>query len=156
MDSQPRAHAHLPEEFAYRSEVTMKDHSVISDEPEKHGGTDDGADPVTLALGALAACTSMTIKMYVQRKGWECGDIDTDVYYDVSLVKDPDSLSEEEKQYVIRKKLRRIRKVIHIKGELDQKKLDRIKTISDRCPVNLMLTGSCLIENAIQQHAPDS
>jgi putative redox protein len=41
------------------------------DEPEKSGGKGRGPDPTTLILSALAACTVATLRMYIDRKGWD-------------------------------------------------------------------------------------
>ena len=46
----------------------MGSHSLISDEPERLGGENLGPNPFGLLGAALAVCTSMTIRMYAERK----------------------------------------------------------------------------------------
>jgi putative redox protein len=144
------ASATLPASESMKTDIQAGDHTLIGDEPESEGGTNQGPAPVKMALGALASCTSMTVKLYIQHKGWEVGDIETDVYYDISLIKDKDKLSEEERKYVVNSRLRKIRKVVKVDGDFDDDQLKRIRIIAGKCPVNLMMTGSCLITDEVE------
>ena len=48
---------------------------VIADEPVEKGGKDKGFSPFELLVSSLAACTSATVRMYADRKGWELDEI---------------------------------------------------------------------------------
>jgi fermentation-respiration switch protein FrsA (DUF1100 family) len=50
--------------------VTTDDHQWLADEPRNAGGDNLGPDPYEHLLAALGACTSMTIRMYANRKSW--------------------------------------------------------------------------------------
>src|SRR5689334_12570740 len=59
----------------FRTTIRTRTHSLLADEPVDVGGTDAGATPYELLLGALAACTAMTVRMYADRKQWPLGDV---------------------------------------------------------------------------------
>jgi putative redox protein len=54
----------------YRTELRARGHDVVLDEPANVGGTDAGPTPYEALLGALGACTVITLRMYADRKGW--------------------------------------------------------------------------------------
>ena len=56
-------------------QIQIAPHCIISDEPVFAGGTDAGPTPYDLLLGALGACTSMTVTMYARRKAWPLEDV---------------------------------------------------------------------------------
>jgi len=53
----------------YKQEIKAGSHSLLADVPKAEGGTELGPSPHELMLAALGACTSMTVKMYANRKG---------------------------------------------------------------------------------------
>ena len=56
-------------------------HTLVADEPEAMGGTNLGPDPYTLLLSALGTCTSMTIRMYANRKGLQLDDVKVELHH---------------------------------------------------------------------------
>ena len=59
----------------FRTEIRARTHALVADEPLDAGGTDAGATPYELLLGAVAACTAMTVRMYADRKRWPVEDV---------------------------------------------------------------------------------
>jgi putative redox protein len=57
-------------------------HVIVTDEPERLGGTDDGPAPHELMAAMLAACAATTIAMYAQTRGWEIGEVSVHADYD--------------------------------------------------------------------------
>lgn len=118
---------------AYKTIITKDQHAIIVDEPVNLGGQDLGMTPKDLLAGALASCTSITIRMYVNRKGWELGDIRVRV----AVEKD------ETGQKDVFKRLIEFDKPLE--AEIQQK----ILIIADKCPVHKILEQSSVIATKI-------
>jgi len=63
----------------YKSTVEWRHGKFIVDEPEVAGGKDLGPDPYTLLLSSLGSCTVVTLRMYIDRKGWDIPNISVSV-----------------------------------------------------------------------------
>ncbi|SFD26950.1 putative redox protein [Chitinophaga sp. CF118] len=60
----------------YQCSISWRNGKFIADEPVKTGGQDLGPDPYTLLLSSLASCTLITLRMYIDRKGWAIDNIE--------------------------------------------------------------------------------
>ena len=52
----------------FQQTVTVGPHQMVADEPVAAGGKDSGPGPYDFVLAGLGACTSMTMRMYADRK----------------------------------------------------------------------------------------
>lgn len=111
----------------YTTVIQSDDHQIITDEPEEDGGQNLGFDPFELVLAALATCTTATMKMYADRKGWKVEKIDI-------------QLRMEEID-----KVQHIQSDITIEGELDEEQRKRMLIIAQKCPVHKILTNPNVI-----------
>jgi len=59
----------------YQCTIEWRNGKFVADEPEKTGGQDTGPDPYTLLLSSVASCTLITLRMYIDRKGWDIQNI---------------------------------------------------------------------------------
>ena len=75
------AHVTLHNSAGYAQQIKARSHQLKSDEPQDNGGQDTGPAPYELLLAALASCTSLTLRMYADRKGWALGSIDVDAHF---------------------------------------------------------------------------
>jgi putative redox protein len=64
---------------AFKTAIKANGFDLIADEPVSIGGTDEGPTPGDYLCVALAACKTITLRMYVQRKQWDVGEIDVNV-----------------------------------------------------------------------------
>ncbi len=66
---------HLVSKAGVFQEIEARQHRLTADEPEHNHGTDKGPAPYELLLASLAACSSATLRMYADRKGWDLGEL---------------------------------------------------------------------------------
>src|SRR5262245_941287 len=73
------AHAMVVGRAGYSQEITIRQHHLAADEPRAAGGADTGPNPSELLLAALGGCTSITLRMYAEHKGWELGEVSVEL-----------------------------------------------------------------------------
>lgn len=105
----------------YVQQVTSGTHRFIGDEPTDAGGGDAGPSPFDYLLAALGTCTSITLRMYAERKGWQLGDVTVQLAY--SRSKDTASIKRE----------------ISLSAPLSEEQRARLADIVERTPVTLAI-----------------
>lgn len=115
----------------YHTDIRTDLHDLVSDEPLDLGGQNDGPDPMSLAMGALAACTGITLKMYADRKKWDFGTITVKVHQTTA----------EGKPVITR--------TVHVTGTLDAEQRERLAYIARACPVSKMIENGTAIETRV-------
>jgi uncharacterized OsmC-like protein/alpha/beta superfamily hydrolase len=118
-----------------QNEVIAGAHHFIADEPVKVGGLDSGPGPYDLLLAALGACTSMTVRLYADRKQWSLKRIMVRLKH--GRIYATDCAECETKEGMID----HIDRVITFEGELDAEQRKRLMEIADKCPVHRTLTS---------------
>ena len=63
----------------YVQKIHAGKHELLADEHAALGGADAGPNPFAYLLSGLGACTSITLRMYAERKGWALGAIVVDL-----------------------------------------------------------------------------
>jgi putative redox protein len=124
-------------------EIFAGPHRLRADEPRDAGGTDAGPDPYALLLSALGACTSMTLRMYADRKGWPLEQIGVRLRH--SRIHAADCAECETKEGQID----RIERELVLRGALSPEQRQRLREIADRCPVHRTLSGEIAIRTAL-------
>lgn len=119
----------------YQQSIRAGAHTLIADEPRSMGGNDAGPAPYQLLLAALGACTSMTLRMYAERKGWPLGA--------VSVSLEIEKLTGEQGAYDS------VSRRIELRGELSDEQRQRLLEIANRCPVHRSLAGNMVITSEL-------
>lgn len=114
-----------------RSEATTSGFALVMDEPVKVGGTGTGPNPYDLLSAALAGCTSMTLRLYADRKEWPLEGVTSRVTHAKVTVEGSDPP----------KRVDRFEVEITLEGPLDDEQRERLLEIAHRCPVHRTLTG---------------
>ncbi len=123
----------------YQQLVTAGRHAWLADEPLGVGGLDSGPSPYDLLLASLGACTSMTMRMYAERKGLALERVAVVLGHERIHAKDCANCETKEGT------VSRIERVITIEGALSEAERARLLEIADRCPVHRTLTGEIVI-----------
>ena len=124
-------------------QVEMGGHGIVADEPLSAGGEDAGPDPYSLLLGALGACTSMTLLLYARRKGWPLESVEVVLVHSKKHAADCQDCETKEG------KIDEIRRRIKLEGPLDKEQKARLLEIAAKCPVHRTLTGEIKIRDTL-------
>jgi putative redox protein len=119
---------------SYTQEITAGHHRLVADEPRPIGD-DAGPTPYDLLLAALGACTSMTVRMYANRKDWPLERVRVTLRH--SRIHAEDCADCETKKGFISQ----IDRDIELIGDLDDTQRERLMAIAERCPVHQTLTS---------------
>ncbi|WPB83667.1 bifunctional alpha/beta hydrolase/OsmC family protein [Sediminicoccus rosea] len=114
---------------AFRNEVRSGTHRFLADEPERLGGGGTGPGPYDLLLASLGACTSMTLRMYADRKGWPLEGVEVELDHAKARVTGGTGTADH------------IGIGVRLIGPLDAAQRARLLEIADQCPVHRTLEG---------------
>ena len=105
----------------YAVSIDVNGHKITADEPQSNGGANAGPSPYDLLLAGLGACTSITLRMYADRKSWDLKSLQVDLAYSRK--------GDEE----------RIHRRLHLAGNLTDEQRARFADIAERTPVTLTM-----------------
>ena len=114
-----------------QQKLTTGDLHFLSDAEVSKGGSGTGPSPHEYLGAALAACTSMTLKMYAGRK--EIKLENAIVTVDIERVKDIEIFSRE----------------IQLQGNLSAEEKERLLEIASKCPIHKALAGQIQIKTQL-------
>lgn len=106
-------------------------HTIVTDEPERLGGTDAGPAPHELLAATLASCVATMIAMYAQNRGWDFGKTDVHVEYD------PESVP------------RRFAIDVRLPSGLTADQRRRLERVAETCPVRRALEAGFAFEERV-------
>jgi uncharacterized OsmC-like protein/pimeloyl-ACP methyl ester carboxylesterase len=123
----------------FQQTVTLGPHRLTADEPVAAGGDDTGPGPYDFLLTALGACTSMTMRLYAERKALPLDRVTVTLKHSKIHARDCEECETREGM------LDQIDRVIGMEGALDADQRKRLLEIADKCPVHRTLTSEVRI-----------
>jgi putative redox protein len=126
----------------YTQQITAGHHRVVADEPRPIGD-DAGPNPYDLVLAGLGACTSMTLRMYADRKAWPLDSIRVTLRHSRIHAEDC-AHCETTKGWI-----GHIDREIVLTGALDDSQRQRLLQIAEQCPVHQTLISEIDISTAL-------
>jgi putative redox protein len=127
----------------YTQQITAGHHRLVADEPRPIGD-DTGPTTYDLLLAALGACTSMTVRMYANRKDWPLERVRVTLRH--SRIHAEDCAECETTSGWID----HIDRDIELAGNLDDTQRQRLLDIANRCPVHQTLTSEVHIATSLR------
>ena len=119
--------------------ITVGPHHLVADEPRAAGGEDAGPGPYDFLLAGLGACTSMTMRLYADRKSLPLDRVTVTLKHSKIYAKDCAECETRDGM------LDQIERDIAIDGALDAEQRKKLMEIADKCPVHRTLTSEIRI-----------
>lgn len=127
----------------FTQNVFSDSHHWLADEPTSVGGQNTGPDPYEHLLAALGTCTSMTIRMYADRKKWPLNHVAINLFHERSYSKDCQGCEESPQQIDF------LNREITLLGDLEPEQKERLLEIADKCPVHKTLHSRLVVNTKL-------
>lgn len=125
----------------YQQDIRIGRHQFVADEPVTIGGGDAGPAPYDLLMAALGACTSMTLRMYAERRSLALRQVTVEVSHEKISVEGQPA------------KVDRFARRIVLDGDLTEEQRQKLLEIANKCPVHRTLSSASLIETELCENS---
>jgi putative redox protein len=119
----------------YQCTIKWRNGKFIADEPMASGGKDSGPDPFSLLLSSLVSCTLITLRMYIDRKGWNVPEISVNA-----------NLYQETKEG---KTSTIIDRDILFISPVDEEQKTKLQEIAKHCPISKILENDIKVRTFV-------
>lgn len=130
-------------EDGFRTDVISNGFPLVADEPLSVGGTNNGPTPYDYLLTALGSCTSMTLRMYADKKEWPLDSVTVTLTHRKVHARDCAECESPAGFVDV------INRTVELRGDLDETQRTRLLEIADRCPVHKTLHGEVSINTQL-------
>jgi uncharacterized OsmC-like protein len=127
----------------FQNSVTAGRHCLLSDEPASVGGLDSGPGPYDFLAIALGTCTSMTLRLYAERKKIQLGRLTVWVRHG----KVPAEHCHDCGEVIEGRtgKIDRFERIIAVEGSVDPELANKLIELAGKCPVHRTLNAGAAI-----------
>lgn len=123
----------VTEKEHYLTQIVAGNNRLVVDESVTNGGQEKGPAPMDLLAASLASCTSITLRMYADRKQWDTGTIEVTV-------------SIEKELHI---EATRFERKLIFSGNLSDEQKEKLLDVANHCPVHKILTKTILVNTLI-------
>lgn len=131
----------------FQNAVQAGRHRLFADEPVSFGGLDTGPSPYDFLSIALGACTTMTLRLYAERKKLDLGRISVDVSHKKIHARDCEDCSDATKA---QGRIDRFERVIDVEKAVSPENRDKLIEIAGKCPVHRTLESLVHVHTAVR------
>ena len=118
----------------YLCTISWRNGTFVMDEPESIEGKDLGPDPYSTLLASLAGCTLSTLRMYIDRKGWDIPEIN--ISLNLAQGNNPELTTT-------------ISRTITFSNTIEEDIKNRLLIIAEKCPISKILKNKITINTSI-------
>ncbi len=118
----------------YLCTISWRNGTFLMDEPESVGGQDLGPDPFSTLLASLGSCVLVTLRMYIDRKGWDIPEI----YISLNMSQEMNPGLETT-----------ITRDITFSTNISDEQRERLLVIADKCPISKMLKNKVTVNTIL-------
>ncbi len=122
--------------------IRARDFTWLSDEPTGAGGTDTGPTPYEILLGGLAACITITLRLYADHKGIPLEEVDVQLEFGRVHADDCVDCDERADGWI-----ERVQSHVTLRGTFDEPQRKRLTQVAERCPVHKTLANEIVFED---------
>jgi putative redox protein len=138
------------DEGKFTQRVYIGDHILRADEPRGvEGGLGLGPSPYDFLLAGLGACTSMTLRLYAEHKGYPLEHTTVLLSHNKIHAQDCANCETQEGKVDV------IERTIQLEGNLSQAQKESLLLIADKCPVHRTLTSEVVINTKLKDDGKD-
>jgi putative redox protein len=127
------------------AKIQAEGQTLIIDESGLATGVKAGPDPYDYIMGALGACTVITLHMYAKRKDWPLERAEVRLNHERVYADDCNNCENKDA------KINQVTKKLFLYGPLTPEQRQRLEDISSRCPVQKTLEGSIQVKTILQE-----
>jgi uncharacterized OsmC-like protein/alpha/beta superfamily hydrolase len=139
-----KGHVRVEEkDHKFTQHVNSDSHYWLADEPMSLGGSNTGPDPYEHLLAALGTCTSMTLRMYADRKSLSLEHVIVNLMHRRDYIEDCQNCDEEPRKIEV------LERTITLQGDLTEEQRQRLLQIADRCPVHRTLHNDLQVKTVL-------
>jgi uncharacterized OsmC-like protein/pimeloyl-ACP methyl ester carboxylesterase len=131
----------------FQTTIAAGRHGLVADEPVSVGGLDSGPSPYDYLAAALAACTSMTLRVYAEHKQLALGRLTVSVRHGKLPAEHCHDCGEAAEGRT--GQIDRFERMISVEGGVDAVTAGKLIEIAEKCPVHRTLEARSVVATKV-------